>query len=53
MKKETLVELKAKAYDLLAQIQYLQAVLAEVNSKISTFGKEEEAVVEEEEVVVN
>ena len=44
--KETLVELKAKAYDVLAQIEYLQAVLAEVNNKIRNY-KEEEPVVEE------
>lgn len=35
----SLVELKAKAYDILAQIEYLQRELAAVNSKISTFSK--------------
>lgn len=45
--KETLVDLKAKAYDLLAQIQYLQAVLAEVNAQISNFKGEEVVVAEE------
>ena len=42
----TLVELKAKAYDVLAQIEYLQRVLTEVNSQIQNY-KEEEAVVAE------
>lgn len=42
----TLVELKAKAYDVLAQIEYLQRVLAEVNSQIQNY-KEEEVVVAE------
>jgi hypothetical protein len=47
--KESLVDLKAKAYDVLAQIEYLQAVLADVNNKIRNFKEEEEAVVVEEE----
>ena len=37
----TLVELKAKAYDILAQIEYLQQELAKVNQKISNSLKEE------------
>ena len=31
----TLIELKAKAYDILAQIEYLQKQLQEVNQKIA------------------
>jgi hypothetical protein len=31
----TLVELKAQAYDILAQIEYLQKQLQEVNQKIA------------------
>lgn len=45
--KESLVELKAKAYDVLAQIEYLQRVLAEVNSQIQNYKEAEEAVVAE------
>lgn len=44
--KESLVELKAKAYDVLAQIEYLQRVLSEVNSQIQNY-KEEEILVAE------
>ncbi len=43
----SLVELKAKAYDVLAQIEYLQRVLAEVNSQIQNYKEAEEAVVAE------
>lgn len=37
----TLVELKAKAYDVLAQIEYLQRVLSELNSQIQNYKEEE------------
>jgi prefoldin subunit 5 len=43
----SLVELKAKAYDVLAQIEYLQRVLSEVNSQIQNYKEAEEAVVAE------
>jgi hypothetical protein len=46
----TLVELKAKAYDVLAQIQYLQNVLAEVNTEIQNFKEQEAPAVVAEEV---
>ena len=42
--KESLVDLKAKAYDVLAQIEYLQAVLTDVNNKIRNFKEDAEAV---------
>lgn len=38
-----LVELKAKAYDILAQIEYLQKMLQEINQQISAKMQEEEA----------
>ena len=41
--KESLVELKAKAYDVLAQIEYLQRVLSELNSQIQNYKEEEVA----------
>jgi hypothetical protein len=37
----TLVELKAKAYDILAQIEYLQKQLQEINAKIGEELKKE------------
>jgi hypothetical protein len=37
-----LTELKAKAYDLLAQLEYLQKQLQEVNQKIAEEMKENE-----------
>lgn len=46
--KPSLVELKAKAYDILGQIQFLQMELEKVNQAIANF-KEEEAPKEEKE----
>lgn len=44
----SLVELKAKAYDILAQIEYLQKLLVEVNGEIRKKQQEsQEAVVTE------
>lgn len=43
----TLVELKAKAYDILAQIEYLQRLLNETNAQIQNYKEPEEAVVAE------
>ena len=43
----TILELKAQAYDTLAQIQYLQKQLAEINDKIaeeSMKAKEQESL---------
>lgn len=37
----TIVELKAKAYDLLAQIQFLQQELGKVNEQIALKSQEE------------
>lgn len=37
----TLTELKAQAYDLLAQIEYLQRELAKTNQEIANYGKQE------------
>lgn len=42
-----LVELKAQAYDLLAQIQYLQNELAKVNEQIAAEANKPAAPVEE------
>lgn len=35
-------ELKSQAYDILAQIEYLQKVLIEINAKISQLSKKEQ-----------
>lgn len=37
----TLTELKARAYDILAQIEYLQRELAKINEQIASNGKQE------------
>ena len=47
MKDVSLVELKAKAYDVLAQIEYFQRLLSELNSQIQNYKEAEEAVVAE------
>lgn len=47
--KPSLVELKAKAYDILGQIQFLQMELEKVNQAIANFKEEEEAPKEEKE----
>jgi hypothetical protein len=39
----TLIELKASAYDCLAQIEYLQKQLQEINQKIAQKMQEEKA----------
>lgn len=49
----TIVELKAKAYDVLAQIEYLQRVLAEVNVQIQKQTQEETAAPEAELTAVD
>jgi hypothetical protein len=46
----TLVELKAKAYDILAQIEYLQKMLLETNVEIEKAVKEAQQPVEAEVV---
>lgn len=35
-----LIELKSNAYDVIAQIQYLQGYLADLNKQIATYPKE-------------
>jgi hypothetical protein len=47
----TLVELKAKAYDILAQIEFLQRALTETNVEIEKAIKEAQQPVEAEEVL--
>lgn len=42
-----LVELKAQAYDLLAQIQYLQSELAKVNEQIAAEANKQNAPAED------
>lgn len=50
--KTSIVELKAKAYDILAQIEYLQRLLAETNAQIQEASKAPaEKAVEELEAV--
>lgn len=46
---QTITELKAKAYDILAQIQYLQEELVKVNNAIANHKPENEDVKKEEE----
>jgi hypothetical protein len=46
--KPSLIELKAKAYDILAQVEYLQQELAKVNNAILNYKEEEEEKKEED-----
>ena len=43
----TLVELKAKAYDILANVEYLQQELVKVNQEILALSKEQSTEQEE------
>lgn len=44
----TTTELKARAYDIVAQIQFLQSELAKINAELESRLKEEQASKDEE-----